>query len=805
MAAHKLQTKISAHKMHKLRKHKAKHPKVRQRTVLRKLKANNVVKVIAIIAFFFLSAVVVSAGTYLQGLSSELPDTKTAFNDPAFVSRLVSRDGEELYKLVGDFSRDPVHLNEVPEHVKWAFLAAEDIDFYSHQGFDPTAIARCAIYAAEGIGTSVCGGSTITQQLIKMTSLGGEVSVERKMKEILLATRVEAEYGKDKILEQYLTLVPMGSNLYGVTTGADFYFDKKPQDLTLAEATLLAAIIQDPIWLSPTLGLPDPETAKTHALERQAYILNQMENYMNKINAQTRLLKQDPEYDDVITLEMIEAARTEQLNFRPPVFTNKKAGHFVDYAHLLLLQRPYNNGKPFTEAELVSGGYTIYTTLDYQLQQIAEQTVRDAVSQNSSAYNLSNAALLTLQPATGEVLAMVGSRSYYEQSEGCDGNGANCRFNPQVNIMTSPQSPGSSTKPFGYYEAYRQGKFMTGSLLPDIPIDIPGYSLKNWNSTFFGASSRTSAGQMLCESRNLPAVIILESIGIPTFVNLMKEFGYTTYKDPSFYGHSVILGGADVKGVEHAQAYGIFANNGKLVKHELITKIVDKHGNVVFEYKPEQLNVGDARAAYMVNKSLEGCANANFDGRTVAAKTGTSQDNMDNWVVMYSPDFVNVAWMGNNNNESMYGYAFGESTIIPWLKNYMRQVGDMSYFTARSDFSVPEGVSQDSDATGGFGLSASPAPKGVANVTVMVCADQPDRLARPIDIETGNAIEKTFQYYSMPSVPWWQGYLNAYLGNAGVPNGGPTQYCDIERDEDDDDDNGNGNGNGNNPPVVVIP
>ncbi len=742
-----------------------------------------------LVFMLYFTAILAGFGTmnYLHALNEELPETEEPFNAFGLSSNILDRKGTELYRVSDEYYRNPLNLDDVPASVKWAFIAGEDLDFYSHFGFDPAALARCSLSLLD-TSDSFCGGSTITQQLIKLTALGNEVTVERKLKEIMLSMKVEDAYLKDQILEQYLSIVPMGSNIYGISAGAEFYFGKQVKDLSLAQAAILASIIQDPIYSSPTLGLPDIETAQAQAKNRQLYVLDQIEKNLENINEQNRLIMNDVELDDVFTAEVVQAAREEELTYKSPVFTNKKAGHFVDYVQQLLLTRPYNNGENFTAAEIALGGYTIYTTLDYDMQKLAEQTVKQAAESAESTYKGYNAAMLTLQPNSGEVLVMVGSKDYAGSSERCSKT-RGCKFTPQVNIMTTKQSPGSSTKPFGYYEAYRKGKLYTGSLLPDVPIDVGGgYDLKNWNGTFFGVSPKTTAAKMLCESRNLPAVTALETVGIPAYLATMKRFGYTTYNDSTDYGHSVILGGSDVYGIEHAQAYGVFANQGYFVQHEVIRKIVDRDGNVVFEHKPEARPIGDARAAYMLNYSLDNCFQASWDGRDVGAKTGTSQNNADAWTVIYSPDFVTVGWMGNNNNDPMTQNAFGVSAVMPWLKNYMKQVGETSYFKAKTPFKRPDGLKWDGGNTVSgrlYGLEKGfiyaeryPAIDGIVT-TKLVCKDQQDRLARQVDIDAGMAMSKSFVYYRMP-VTYWQRFLDGYLYNKS-PNGGPRAYCTADR------------------------
>lgn len=745
--------------------------------------------------------------SYLQELSDDLPSLDDPFKNKEFSSIIYDRNGVELYKVIGKYNRDPFSIDEVPQLVKWAFLAAEDIDFYSHQGFDPLAILRCGWAFVRSGGQISCGGSTITQQVVKITTpIGGERSFERKIRELLMAIKLEQAYSKDEILQLYLTVAPFGSNITGLRTAAEFYFDKDINDLTLEEAATLASIVQDPLRLSPTVSVIDKEEALSRLHTRQMYVLNeQMRTYMDKINSQTRINLDDPEADDVLTQEMLEEAiaNLETMEYSAPIATDMKAGHFVRYALDLLQQRNYKHGEePFTLADLQNGGYRIYTTLDYDLQRVAESSVLDAANSSGPVYGFSNAALMTLQPSTGQILTMVGSKNWYGTSEGCDANGKNCRFDPEVNIMNTRQSPGSSTKPFAVYENYRQGLLFPGGFLPDIPIEVGGgYSIKNWNGEYIGVNDQTTVQQMLRSSRNLPAIIYLENIGISRFLELMRSFGYTTYGDDSQYGPSVVLGGADVIPIEHAQGYGVFANGGDLVTHEVILKITDKDGNTIYEAKPERKSVADPQAVYLLNDTMKNNHSVSWDDRDVSSKSGTSEENKDAWIVMWSPDFVTLGWVGNNNNAPTTYSTFGENAVVPWLKNYMRQIGNTSYFAARTSFSRPGGITEGGGCgnpdpaqcigefqgvVSGLMIEGRTVPVDNIRTKVRVCSDQPDRLARPIDEALGLAQDAVVVKYLLPASPHLQHFLDEYMqaqadAGKGVPNGGPNKPCDKDR------------------------
>jgi penicillin-binding protein 1A len=769
--------------------------------------------------------------SYIHKLNKELPSPDDIWKDPPNATEIFDRTGEtRLYRLIDkDYNSDPVNIENIPEAVKWTFLAAEDIEFYNHQGFDVIAIARCA-YKNMRDSSSTCGGSTITQQLLKITSLGNEVKIERKIKEVLLSIKAEQKYSKDEILGMYLRVVPMGSNMYGVETGSRFYFGKDTKDLTLAEAAVVAGVVINPTYWSPTLSIDkenyvcrlkdgliiesaDPETmtfdekgygklengdevVKAQRWKcRQLYILGQMEHYIEKINDQTRSNYNDPDKEDVLTLEMIQEAKKQELTFKPPVFTDMKAGHFVNYVISELQKRNYKNGEePFTLSELQTAGYKVITTLDYGLQQVAERYVASA-GNDYSYWNMHNAAVMTMIPSSGQIITMAGSKNFYGDSEGCDANGENCWFNGEVNVLTSLQSPGSTNKPLGYYLAYKEGKVFTGSLLPDVPIvinDASGvYEPRNWDDGFNGV--QYSVAQALRDSRNLPAIEIVQMAGVDNYVKTAEQFGYTSYTEN--YGQSVILGGASVYPLEHAQAYGVFANGGDFVQLDPILKILDKDGNVVYEPKPERKPIADQQAVYLLNQTLMRLDvygyQISWDGREVSGKTGTTQDNKDSWFVGYSPDFVSLAWGGNNNNDPLDAYhGYPPYVIMPWWTAYMREIGGASYFTPQTPFNRPAYVYQgggDCNAegqclgiSGGWLIEGRTPPRDIIKTKVKICKDQRDRLARPIDEQLGFAEEAEFVQYRMP-VPEWQGFLDNYMASKGMRNGPPTESCTIDR------------------------
>ncbi|MCA9380779.1 penicillin-binding protein [Candidatus Dojkabacteria bacterium] len=758
--------------------------------------------IIAIILIGMLGGTIY-AFSWLQGLNDSLPTVDEVFPDPPISSIIYDRKGTQLYKVIGDVNSDPVNIDEIPERVKWPFIAAEDESFYKHDGFDTAAILRCGINIAKSGGSDFCGGSTITQQLIKITALRDVQSkVERKIQELFMATKVEQANTKDDILGMYLTVTSYGSNIVGIQSASRFYFDKDPKDLTLAEAAILASIVQNPSYLSPTQPYDgDTESSQERVKQRQLYVLGQIQENKDEINDQIETNERQkakeegvefkPEEVEYFTDEMIADARDQVLEYKPPFATDIKAGHFVNFALKELQEKNYKNGEePFTEEDLHNGGYRIYTTLDYDLQQIAEKYAAFG-GNNYLGYNVHNAAVMTTIPKTGEILTMAGSKSFTGDSEGCDENGANCLFNPEVNVLATLQSPGSTNKAMAYYLAYVMGITYPGDFLPDVPISIGGYTPKNWNGGYDGIDGTTTR-QMLRRSRNIPALILTEAIGVHTYLETSREFGYTTYEDESQFGHSVAIGGTAIYPYEHVAAFGVFATQGDYTPVESILRIEDSQGNIIYEADPEPKEVGSAQGAFLLNQTLLNNENLSWDGRDIAAKTGTSESNIDSSVVAWTPDMVTMAWVGNNNNEPTnpyYGYA--SIVVSPWLRDYLREIGGSEYFQARTPFERPGFITRGGGSCNSDGqciglesdwmISNIDYKSYITQKEVYVCSDQQDKLARDIDIALGLAVKKTFKQYRMPA-PTWQSFLDAFVAKNGGNNSAvPTEYCDIDR------------------------
>ncbi|MGA2967596.1 MAG: transglycosylase domain-containing protein [Candidatus Levyibacteriota bacterium] len=533
-------------------------------------------------------------------------------------TKIFDRNGTLLYQIYANENRTLVSLNSIPKNLINATIAIEDKDFYTNPGFDINSIIRAAL--ADASGKPIQGGSTITQQLIKSTLLTPEVSLTRKIKEIVLAFWAERLYSKNQILEMYFNQVPYGGTAWGIEAAAETYFGKNVKDLDLAQSAFLAGMPQAPTTYSPYGDNP------TLWKQRQTDVLNKMYELSYISKAQ----------DD--------QALSENLTFQPPQIPIY-APHFVMYVKDLLVQR-------YGLAMVEKGGLNVTTSLDLNLQQDAQQIVTDEVT-NDAYLNLTNGAALVTNPANGDILAMVGSTDYNAQ------NGGN------VNLTTALRQPGSSIKVVTYSTALSDG-FTAASILDDSPItyNIPGsapYSPVNYDGTFHG---RVPLRIAFANSFNVPAVKTLQKIGIPAMVDMAKKMGITTWGNPDQYGLSLTLGAAEVKMTDMATVYGTIANLGKRVDLDPILKVTNYDGSVNYQKQEELPNlVLDPGVAFIISniladnsaRSLEFGLNSplNIPNHTVSVKTGTSDNKRDNWTFGFTPNYLVAVWVGNNDNSPM--------------------------------------------------------------------------------------------------------------------------------------------------------
>ena len=554
-------------------------------------------------------------------------------------TKIYDREGTILlYELFAQEKRDIVPLAEVSDNLKYAVLATEDAGFYSHFGISIKGTLRALLTnlglrpSQLRVGSSQ-GGSTISQQLIRSSFLTRQKTIERKIREIILTVELERNYSKDKILEFYLNQIFMGSNTYGIGAASQLYFHKQPSELSLGEAAVLAALIQAPSYYSPY------GTHVDDLLLRKDHVLNRMAE------------------EGFITKETAMLVKQEEIVFKDPS-SIIRAPHFVFYMLDQLLET-------YEEDFVRQNGLSIRTTLDWDLQQLAEELVSEYAARNtaSRAYN---AALVALNPQTGEILAMVGSKDWFGESfpEGCT-PGQDCLFDPKVNVATfSPgRQPGSAFKPFVYATAFEKGHDDQVEVIDEeTNFGVWGgkeYIPQNYDEQFRGP---VTLRQSLAQSLNVPSVKVLADLaGVTDSITTAKALGITTLtQDPSFYVLSLVLGGGEVKLLELTSAYGVFAAEGRRAPSQSILAITDSRGRALHKGQLSSLQVISSGTAQLItsilsdNEARTPMFGPNsvlyFPDRQVAVKTGTTQEYRDAWTIGYTPDIVVGIWVGNNNN-----------------------------------------------------------------------------------------------------------------------------------------------------------
>ncbi len=567
---------------------------------------------IFIIILLFLYTSFIFAAAY------ELPTpNKLSSADRSLTTEFFDRNGRLLYRLYEGKNRILIPLNQLPPYVIQSTLAAEDKNFYRHWGIDPVAILRAL--DANIQNKTLEGASTITQQLIKNTLLTPEKTYTRKAKEIILALWAERIYSKDEIMQMYLNEAPYGGPAWGIEAASQTYFGKTSRELTLAQAAYLAGLPASPTQFSP-YGT-NPELGKI----RQKEVLRRMiENkFINQYQA--------------------DLAYSEDLHLKPQI-NNIKAAHFVMYVKDLLSQK-------YGQKVVSQGGLKITTTLDLNLQERVERVVTEEADKLTNL-NVKNAAAMVTDAKHSQILAMVGSKDYHQPDFGA------------FNVAVSLRQPGSSIKVATYITAFKQG-FSPGNTVLDVPVNFRdewgnSYAPVNYDGAYHGAVSiRTALGS----SYNIPAVKLLATVGLDNMIQTAKDLGITTFTDQNRYGLSITLGAAEVRMIDMMTLYGALSQLGTKRVSTPILKVVDSDGNVLEEYEDRPRQAVSPEAAYLITSILTDNkartpafgdkSQLNIPGKTVAVKTGTSDNKRDNWTFGYTPDYVVGVWVGNNDNSPM--------------------------------------------------------------------------------------------------------------------------------------------------------
>lgn len=569
--------------------------------------------------------------------------------------------GETFYSVGTAEHRELVPLAKISPHMQKAVIASEDKNFYDHGGVSILSTFR-AVYGYVFSGGGEFGGSTLTQQLAKMTLLNRERGFLRQYQAFSVAVAIEQRYTKDEILEMYLNAVFFGNNSFGIEQAARNYFNKEPIDLTIAESAMLVGLLPAPSAYSPITG----DAAK--GVARQSEVLKRMAR------------------EGMITEDQRTAALAEELTYQPPAVIKNDAPHFTE----MVLSELYDK---YGEETVERSGYQVTTTLDLALQRQALQNVQSRVGYINSMGG-SNAGLIAIDPKTGEIRALVGSVDYQNEDWG------------KVNMATTKRQPGSTLKPLYYAAALADGKITPATIIRDEPININGYAPNNATRQFYG---NVTVRQALARSLNIPAVKIMQQYGIANSINAAKKLGITTLEGSSQdYGLSLAIGSAEVPLDQMTNAYAAFADGGQLRKNTTVHAINDKFNKVIYTHESSSKQAVSSQGAYLISHILSD-TNArsfmfgsalNVPGKTVAVKTGTTDDNRDAWAIGYTPDIAIGVWVGNNDNKEMVSGGADMAGPI-WRATMQAAVGN-----AAPAFSRPDGIVERWVCYGTSGLAA---------------------------------------------------------------------------------------------------
>ncbi len=719
------------------------------------------------IAFFGLIVFIVGFVAALSYIAYDLPSPEKIVRREGFSTKILDRNGEVLYDIYQDQKRVPVKFEDVPDYLKKATIAIEDKNFYKHEGYDLLGIIRG--FTRIFTRGRAQGGSTLTQQLVKNVLLTSERSILRKIKEFVLSVQIERKYSKDEILLMYLNEAPYGGTSWGVEAASEAYFGKSVKDINLVESAVLAGLPQRPSYYSPYSGNPSAYKSRTNDVLRRmredGYITTEQEDEANKMLSDIKFAGKGG---------------------------NFKAPHFVQYVENILEEK---YGAAFIE----QGGYSVTTTLDWKIQEEAQKIVSEEIEKVEKLH-ITNGAAVVIDPQTGEILAMVGSKDFNAKD-----------YDGQVNVTMSLRQPGSAFKPFTYATAFKK-YFTPSTLIMDVPTEFPGgigqpvYKPINYDGKYRGPIQLRYA---LANSINIPAVKLLAMVGIKDVLETAYSLGINslepTAETMSRVGLSLTLGGGEVRLLELTGAYGAFLNKGYKVEPVSILKIEDNNGKILEENKPEKrkqvlseeeafliadiLSDNKARSMIFGENSL-----LNIVNKQIAVKTGTTNDKRDNWAIGGNPNVVVGTWVGNNDNSPMKEVASGVSGASPiWRRILLKALEGR----AGSSFEIPGNiVNKEVDSVSGYSahdgfpsrleyfIRGTEPGNDPVHVKLKVCKNQ-GKLATPSDIASGNFDEKEYFIFKeedatggIDGVNKWQEGILAWIAAQNDPRyNPPNDYC----------------------------
>ena len=527
---------------------------------------------------------------------------------------LMDKDGQEFYRSGTAENRTRIPLDQIADSMKKALLASEDKDFYTHGGVSVKSLLAAMYANVLNKDATAYGGSTLTQQLVKNTLLSSNKSFLRKYQELFMSIAVERRYSKDEILDMYLNSVYFGGSAFGIQDAAKVYFNKSPAELTLAESSMLTGILPSPNTYSPTLG------NIAYAQERQAYVLKQMVG------------------NGSITQAESDAAKATVLIYAPTDQAEESvAPHFAEMVISEL-------NKKYGEEAVIRSGFRVKTSIDLDWQKQAESIVATQGTINARGKG-DSAALVAIDPKTGEIRALVGSPDWNNTEFG------------KINFATNARQPGSSFKPIYFTRALERKLITPATIIRDEKTTFGDWTPHNYDFRFRGDITVRNA---LSQSLNIPAIKVMQKVGVDDAIETAKTLGIKTLDTNTDYGLALALGAGEVTPLQMTSAYATFANQGRHYDTTTLTSVSNKFGKTIYTHSPVSTRAVSSEAAFLISDILsDNTARAPTFGaslntsRDTAVKTGSTDDNRDAWTIGYTPNVAVGVWVGNHANEVM--------------------------------------------------------------------------------------------------------------------------------------------------------